>query len=45
VIATGFGQQRRRRPPRLGDDVPGPAPVRPSTPEQGDLDVPSFLRD
>ena len=46
VIATGFGQQRRRRP-RLSDEAPGPgpAPVRPSSPEPGDLDVPSFLRD
>jgi cell division protein FtsZ len=48
VIATGFGQQRRRRP-RLTDEVPvpgpGPAPVRPASPDPGDLDVPSFLRD
>jgi cell division protein FtsZ len=47
VIATGFGQQRRRRP-RLTDEVPGPgpAPIRSSTtPDTGDLDVPSFLRD
>jgi cell division protein FtsZ len=45
VIATGFGQQRRRRP-RLADEAPvGPAPIRPSTQDPGDLDVPSFLRD
>ena len=46
VIATGFGAQRRRRP-RLTEEAsgPGPVPVRPSTPDPGDLDVPSFLRD
>jgi cell division protein FtsZ len=46
VIATGFGAQRRRRPLRAEEPVgSGPAPVRPSTPDPGDLDVPSFLRD
>src|SRR5262249_34597249 len=46
VIATGFGQQRRRRP-RLAEEAQGPvpAPVRQSQPDQGELDVPSFLRD
>src|SRR5262249_775482 len=46
VIATGFGQQRRRRP-RLAEEAQGPvpAPVRQSQPDQGGLDVPSFLRD
>ncbi len=51
VIATGFGQQRRRRARGgLLDPGPGPAPIvggRPSDTEPpGDLlDVPSFLRD
>jgi cell division protein FtsZ len=46
VIATGFGQQRRRRP-RLAEEAfgPVPAPLRQPTPDPGDLDVPSFLRD
>jgi cell division protein FtsZ len=46
VIATGFGQQRRRRP-RLSDEapVPGPARVSSTEPSSDLLDVPSFLRD
>jgi cell division protein FtsZ len=51
VIATGFGQQRRRRARGgLLDPGPGPAPIpggrQPEGEPPGDLlDVPSFLRD
>jgi hypothetical protein len=51
VIATGFGQQRRRRGRGgLLDPGPGPAPIPGGRPPESEppgdlLDVPSFLRD
>jgi cell division protein FtsZ len=47
VIATGFGQQRRRRGVRAAAEAPVPA-ARSTTEREGSgdlLDVPSFLRD
>jgi len=50
VIATGFGEKRRRRPARLLGETPGPAPIggrslSDNEPSPDLLDVPSFLRD
>src|SRR5262249_53526708 len=50
VIATGFGDKRRRRAARVLGEAPGPAPLSgrslsDNEPSPDLLDVPSFLRD